>query len=209
VLTNSPYFRVVVDGTDDALPSRQVAVVETLGTIYLERGGHEMNVTWRRVLAGSSVVVILLALGALELVSHRAPVDAFSRTGSNPGSERATSEALLKQELVQPADWEAAGAAESAVAPDHKSLTAAIQTGRMTVLKVNREANQIVSLNSEGRVRVTTVSNKAVVVTEDKKAADLTLLNAGDLIQVEPRDGQVQRIRVLRRAWQETTSPER
>ena len=164
-----------------------------------------MSVTWRQVLAGSSAVVVLLGLGVLELVSHRAPVDAFSRTDSIPGSERATPGALLKQELGPPADWDPAG---SAVAPDHKSLTAAIQTGRMTVLKVNREANQIVSLNSEGRVRVTTVSNKTVVVTEDKKAADLALLNAGDLIQVEPRDGQIQRILVLRRAWQETTSPE-
>ena len=164
-----------------------------------------MNVTWRRALAGSSVVVILLALGVLELVSHRAPVDAFSRTGSIPGSERAMPETLPKQELVQPADW---AAVESALAPDHKSLTAAIQTGRLTVLKVNREANQIVSLNSEGRVRVTGVSKNTVVVTEDKKAADLALLNAGDIIQVEPRDGQVQRIRVLRRAWHETTSPE-
>jgi len=179
--------------------------VEALGTIYLEREDTEMSITWQRVLAGSSVVVALLGLGVLELVSHRASVDAFSRTGSNPGSERATPAALLKQELAPPADWEPAW---SAMAPDRKNLTAAIQTGRMTVLKVNREANQIVSLNSEGRVRVTGVSNKAVVVTEDKKAADLALLNAGDLIQVEPRDGQIQRILVLRRAWQETTSPE-
>ena len=162
-----------------------------------------MSATWRQVLAGSSVAVILLGLGVVELVSHRSRVDASSTTG---GDERATpGRELLKQELGPPADWEAFG---SAVAGDHKNLTAAIQTGRMTVLKVNRGANQIVSLNSEGRVRVTTVSNKAVVVTEDKKAADLALLNAGDLIQVEPRDGQIQRILVLRRAWQETTSPE-
>jgi hypothetical protein len=164
-----------------------------------------MRITWRQVLAGSSAVAILLGLGFVELVSHRAPVDAFSRTASNPGSERATPGALLNQELGPPADW---GTFESAVALDHKNLTAAVQTGRMTVLTVDRDANQIVSLNSEGEVRVTTVSDKALVVTEDKKAADLALLNAGDIIQVEPRDGQVQRIRVLRRAWQETTSPE-
>jgi hypothetical protein len=164
-----------------------------------------MSVTWRQVLAGSSVAVILLGLGVLELVSQRAPVDAFSRTASNPGSEWANPGALLKQEPGPPADW---AAVESALAPDHKNLTAAIQAGRMTVLKVNREANQIVSLNSEGRVRVTGVSNNIMVVTEDKKGADLALLNPGDIIQVEPRDGQIQRIVVLRRAWQETTSPE-
>lgn len=94
------------------------------------------------------------------------------------------------------------------MAQDQENLTGVIQTGRMTVLEVNKEAHQIVSLNSVGRVRVAEVSTKAVVVTEDKKAADLALLNAGDLIQVEPRDGQIQRIVVLRRAWQETASPE-
>lgn len=180
-------------------------LMEALGTIYRRGEDTEMRITWRQVLAGSSAVVILLGLGFVELVSRRAPVDAFSRTVSNPVSERATPGALLKQEFAPSADWEPAALA---MAPDHKSLTAAVQTGRMTVLKVNREANQILSLSSEGRVRVSTVSDKAVVVTEDKKAPDLALLNAGDIIQVEPRDGQVQRILVLRRAWQETTSPE-
>ena len=173
-----------------------------------------MSVTWRRVLAGSAVVAILLGIGGvLEIVSNRVRVDAFSTTGSNPGDERTTprqdflitQEALLNLELGPPTAWEAAG---SAVAQDQENLAGVIQTGRMTVLEVNKEARQIVSLNSVGRVRVAEVSNKAMVVTEDKKAADLALLNAGDLIQVEPRDGQIQRIVVLRRAWQETASPE-
>ncbi len=172
-----------------------------------------MSVTWRRVLAGSAVVAILLSISVLGIVSQRVPVDAFSTTGSNPGDERTTPRqdflitqgALLNLELGPPTAWEAVG---SAVAQDQENLTGVIQTGRMTVLEVNNEARQIVSLNSVGRVRVAEVSNKAMVVTEDKKAADLALLNAGDLIQVEPRDGQIQRIVVLRRAWQETASPE-
>jgi hypothetical protein len=173
----------------------------------------EMNVTWGRVLAGSAVVVFLLGMSVLEVVGHRIRGDAFSTTGSNPGDERmrpwhdslVTQGPPLNLELGQPADWDATG---PAVTQDRKNLTEVTQTGRMTVLKVNKEARQIVALNHVGRVRVAELSNKAVVITEDKKAADLALLNAGDLIQVEPRDGQVQRILVLRRAWQETASPE-
>jgi len=174
-----------------------------------------MSVTWRRVLAGSVVVAILLGIGVLEVFSARVQVDPFSSatTGSNPGDERPnpwqdfliTQGDLLNLELGPPADWEAAG---PAAAQGQENLTGVIQTDRMTVLEVNKETHQIVSLNSVGRVRVAEVSTKAVVVTEDKKAADLALLNAGDLIQVESRDGQIQRIVVLRRAWQETASPE-
>ena len=52
------------------------------------------------------------------------------------------------------------------------------------------------------------VSDQALVLTEDKKAADLATLTVGDLIKVEPGAGRVQRIVVLRHAWAETGSPE-
>lgn len=172
-----------------------------------------MSVTWGRALAGSAVVVFLLGMSVLEVVGHRVRGNAYSTTGANPGDERMSPwhDSLVRQgaplnlELGQPVDWEATG---PAVTQDQENLTRVTQTGRMTVLKVNKEARQIVALNYVGRVRVAELSNKAVVVTEDKKAADLALLNAGDVIQVEPRDGQVQRILVLRRAWQEAASPE-
>jgi len=51
-----------------------------------------MSVTWRRVLAGSAVVAILLGIGVLEVFSARVQVDPFSSatTGSNPGHARPT-----------------------------------------------------------------------------------------------------------------------
>jgi hypothetical protein len=89
-----------------------------------------------------------------------------------------------------------------------QDLTAAIQTGRMTVVDVNREARRIVCMNSQGRVYEHRVTNGAKVVTEDKTAGDLALLNAGDVIRAELRAGRIQKIVVLRHAWNETASPE-
>jgi len=158
------------------------------------------------------MVVILSGLGVLEIASQRVRVDASSyvTTGSNRGDERPNPrrDFLIMQgdrldlELGPPASW------QTADPQDQENLTGVIQTDRMTVLEVDKGARHIVSVDSVGRVRVAEVSDKAVVVTEDKAAADLALLNAGDLIQVEPRDGQIQRIVVLRRAWQEAASPE-
>jgi hypothetical protein len=168
-----------------------------------------MNVTWGRVLAGSVVVVILLALGSLEVFSGRVRVDQSSPTVPTPGDDRTAPRQdfliqqgdLLNLELGPPADWEAGPGIP-------QNLTKAVQTGRLTVLEVDKEAQRLVSVNGLGRVRVAEVSNEAVVVTEDKKAADLASLTVGDLIRVEPSDGRIQRIVVLRHAWHETGSPE-
>jgi hypothetical protein len=92
-----------------------------------------------------------------------------------------------------------------AVAQD---MTGAIQTGRMTVVEVNREARRIVCKNSRGRVSQLKVTNEAKVVTDEKTTTDLALLNTGDVINAELRAGQIQKIVVLRHAWHETTSPE-
>jgi hypothetical protein len=94
---------------------------------------------------------------------------------------------------------------DEAIAQD---LTAAIQTGRMTVVDVNKEGRRIVWMNSQGRVYEHRVTNGVKVVTEDKAASDLALLNTGDVIRAELRAGRIQKIVVLRQAWHETTSPE-
>jgi len=47
------------------------------------------------------------------------------------------------------------------------------------------------------------------VLTEETQGAGLALLKPGDVIRVEPPNGQIQRIVVLRRGWQELESPEK
>jgi len=46
------------------------------------------------------------------------------------------------------------------------------------------------------------------VVTDDGTAPDLAALNAGDIVRVEERSGRAERIVVVRRVWEELTSPE-
>ncbi len=88
-----------------------------------------------------------------------------------------------------------------------QSLTDFLQVSRLTVVEVNKEA---------GRVRVRDAADVcsdlscqgAVVVTDEVQRADLELLNPGDIIKVEAREGHAQKIVVLRRAWDEIASPE-
>jgi len=91
---------------------------------------------------------------------------------------------------------------DPAVAED---MTTNIQTARMTVMEINKDARQIVCVNSQGRVHVHKVTNEAVVITDDKKTTDLASLSTGDVIKAELRSGQIQKIVVLRHAWHETT----
>ena len=53
------------------------------------------------------------------------------------------------------------------------------------------------------------VSKGTLVVTEETQGAGLALLKPGDVIRVEAPHGQIQRIVVLRRGWQELESPEK
>ena len=87
-------------------------------------------------------------------------------------------------------------------------LSEAIQVGRGKVLAVNREVGEIVSVNSTGPARVDKVASGVLVVEDGVGRADLGFLGVGDIISVEQRDGQIQRITILRRAWHELSSPE-
>ena len=90
-----------------------------------------------------------------------------------------------------------------------QSLTDLVQTHRMTVLEVKKDAGQIYCLAADG-LRVVTFpnGNTPLVVTDTEQRADLGLLKPGDLIKVEAKDGQVSKIIVLRRGADETASPE-
>ncbi len=89
-----------------------------------------------------------------------------------------------------------------------EDMTTNIQTARMTVMEINKDARQLVCVNSQGRVHVHKVTSKAVVVTDDKTSTDLASLATGDVIRAELRSGQIQKIVVLRHAWHEATGQE-
>jgi hypothetical protein len=89
-----------------------------------------------------------------------------------------------------------------------QGLTEWLQQSRMTIVGVDK---------TNGRVRVRgeadmcsdlSCSAQTLVVTDDGVTADLAALNAGDIVRIEQTAGQPDRIVVVRRVWEELTSPE-
>ena len=128
----------------------------------------EMKTTWGRVLAGGVVALIVLGLAVLEVVSERASIDA-----------------------IPPAPEPSAGAVD-----EGRGLTGAIQSARLTVLRVDREAHRLVMVNAAGQVRVANIGGQTQVVTE------------ADLVRIEPVNGRIRKIVLLRHGWDEATAAE-
>ena len=89
-----------------------------------------------------------------------------------------------------------------------QSLSESIQQSRMTVVEVDKRRGR---LRVRGTADVCTdlsCSEHARVVTDEEVKADLDFLNPGDIVKIEPGVGSVERIVVVRRAWEEIASPE-
>lgn len=153
-----------------------------------------MSMTTVRVLVVSVVVAGLLGLGALEVVSERLPSPAV--LGAVPAGEPDSPPAHV-------ADLEF----REEPSPSPTQMSAAVQMGRN--LSVDPAARQFRSLTGTAHVRVLDVSKGTLVVTEEAQAAGLAVLRPGDVIRVEAPPGQIKRIVVLRRGWQELENPEK
>lgn len=88
-----------------------------------------------------------------------------------------------------------------------ESLSDLIEESRLTVVAVDRESGRL-RVRGPADMCTDLACAGSLVVTEEEARADLALLNPGDIIKVEPRAGRPERIVVLRRAWEELTSPE-
>jgi hypothetical protein len=140
----------------------------------------EMKTTWGRVLAGGVVALIVLGLAVLEVVSERASIDP-----------------------IPPAPEPSAGPVD-----EGRGLTGAIQSARLTVLRVDREAHRLVMVNAAGQVRVANIGGQTQVVTADDYAADLAVVTEADLVRIEPANGRIRKIVLLRHGWDEATAAE-
>lgn len=89
------------------------------------------------------------------------------------------------------------------------SLTDWLQQNRLIVVSVNPSTRRV-RLKGVGDV-CTDVScaEQTVVVTDDAAAAGLDALNAGDIVRLDGgTPARPERIVVVRRVWEELTSPE-
>jgi hypothetical protein len=151
-----------------------------------------------RVLVGSVIAACVLGVAALEVVSERVRVDL------SPTVVPGTPHGMPDSAPVSVAELEF----REEPGPSPSQLTGALQAGRHTVLNVDPAARRVLSLTGTGRVSVSEVDKEARVVTDETQDASLAFLKPGDVIRVEARSGQVQKIVVLRRGWQELESPE-
>jgi hypothetical protein len=161
-----------------------------------------MSVTWGRVLIGLAVAVCLLGVGALEVLSERVPTNRASTTPPRPANER-------WEPSLEAGEAAAVQAAETETSTPSGDLTGSLQQRRLTVLEVNEKARRLVARNGAGRVLVTDLDRDPYVVTEDRGAGSLALLQPGDVVRIDPVNGQARLIVVLRHAWQEAESPEK
>ena len=89
-----------------------------------------------------------------------------------------------------------------------QSLTDALQQDRLIVVAVDK---------SNGRVRVKSEAQlctdlscheQTVIVTDEGRGADLDALNPGDIVKLRASGNRAHEIVVVRRVWEELTSPE-
>ena len=89
-----------------------------------------------------------------------------------------------------------------------QGLTDWLQQSRFVVVAVDPARR---SLRLKGAAEVCTdisCSERTLVVTDEGSAPDLTALNAGDIVKIEETSGRPERIVVVRRVWEELTTPE-
>jgi hypothetical protein len=87
------------------------------------------------------------------------------------------------------------------------SLTDSLKYNRFSVVSVDKGAGTL-RVRGEAEACTDLSCGDALVVTDEGTSRDLDQLNAGDIVTLEQEDGRAQQIRVVRRVWEEYSSPE-
>src|SRR2546427_11504739 len=88
------------------------------------------------------------------------------------------------------------------------SLTDSIQQDRHIIVAVDTARNTVRIKGVADACTDLSCSAQTVVVSDEGSRADLTALNAGDIVRLEGPVGRPERIVVVRRVWDELSSPE-
>lgn len=87
------------------------------------------------------------------------------------------------------------------------SLTESLKHNRFSVVAVDKAAGRL-RVKSEAEACTDLTCDGTVIVTEDGRTNDLDRVNPGDIITMEQQDGRAKEIRVVRRVYEEYSSPE-
>jgi hypothetical protein len=88
------------------------------------------------------------------------------------------------------------------------SLTDSIQQDRHIVVAIDAARGTVRVKGFADACTDLSCSEQTLVVSDDQSRGDLTALNAGDIVRLEGPVGRPARIVVVRRVWDELSSPE-
>jgi hypothetical protein len=88
------------------------------------------------------------------------------------------------------------------------SFTASLQQDRHIVVSVDASTGTVRIKSAAEACTDISCSEQTLVVSDEVTRADLSLLNAGDIVRVEGGLRRPERIVVVRRVWDELSSPE-
>ena len=89
-----------------------------------------------------------------------------------------------------------------------QNLTEWLQTNRMMVVEVDPPTGRVRVREASDRCSDLSCREQTLLVSEEGVTADLGTLNPGDIVKLESSAAGLDRIVVLRRAWEEWASPE-
>jgi hypothetical protein len=88
------------------------------------------------------------------------------------------------------------------------SFTESLQKDRHIVVSVDTSRGTVRIKGLADACTDLSCSENTLVVSDEGTRADLALLNAGDIVRLEGPAGRPERIVVVRRVWDELSSPE-
>lgn len=89
-----------------------------------------------------------------------------------------------------------------------RSLTDWLQESRFVVVGVDRATGHVRIKSSSDACTDLTCSASTLIVGDEAATGGLEALNPGDIVRVEGAPDRPERIVVVRRVWDELTSPE-
>lgn len=87
------------------------------------------------------------------------------------------------------------------------SLTESLKHNRFSVVEVDKAAGRL-RVRNEAEMCTDLSCDSAVIITEEGRTNDLAQVNPGDIITMEHENGRAKEIRVVRRVYEEYSSPE-
>jgi hypothetical protein len=89
-----------------------------------------------------------------------------------------------------------------------QSLTDWLQQSRYVVIGVDRDQGRIRIKSATDACTDLSCTPSTLVLGDEAGRAGLDALQPGDIVRVDGRAGQAERIHIVRRVWDELTSPE-